>query len=146
MTHRRYGVEPGLSALAFFEHGHLLLAEFGQVGRDRVIDTHQPALVERERGHRRERLGHRGNAEDSVGRHLGAGVFVEVPKGAVVDELAAPCHRHHCARQAATLDVGQQHLVEIGKACGRHADGFGLGAGQRIGGLHNTNDSEQRER
>jgi hypothetical protein len=116
------------------QYRDLHLRELRQIGRDRVVDLHEAVLVQLQRADRDHGLGHRGDAEDGVGSHLGAGVLVEVAEGLEVDELAAARDGDHGAGQAALVDVGAQHLTDARQALRGHADRLRLGCRQGIRG------------
>jgi hypothetical protein len=62
--------EPGPRRSAFRRsHRHDRIPERGKVTLDRIVQQEAALLVEHQHGHARDRLAHRGDTEDRVGRH-----------------------------------------------------------------------------
>ena len=125
----------------------LLLLEGGDVFRHGVGQQQPAFLVERQRSHRDHRLGHRGDAEDRVGRHRRAGVLVTEADGLQIGDAALAGHQDHGARNAAALDVGAEDLRDAVQTLGREPDLFGLGRRQlrRERAARRDDDEQERE-
>ena len=113
---------------------HLLVLERGQVLVEAALERKAPLLVERERGHARHDLGHRGEVEDRVERHRRARGLVEMAVRLVVDEPAVARDGDHGARHPVRPDLAGEEGVDAREALLREAGLLGSDGGQGRGG------------
>ena len=110
----------------------LLRAEGRQELRDRIGQLHLAVLDEHHRRDRHERLRHRVDAEDGIGRHRCAARRIAMTHGRRVHELAAARDHHDGTGQLARVDLGLQRGADARQALGRHPHGFRRGGRQRL--------------
>src|SRR5439155_4468078 len=75
-------------------------------------------------GHRHDRLGHRGDAEDRIGGHRHLGLAVAKAEGIEHHDLAVTRNQHHRTRQLAPLHTFVDAIAEPLQACPEEADLF----------------------
>ena len=117
----RYGLDPPV-------HGgrdpHV--AETGQEARDRVVELEATLLVEHHDRDRGQRLRHRIDAHNRVGRHRLRPCDVGEAMLAGEGDLSPPHHRDLDARQLPVLDEAPHPDVDPIQAIRRQADAFRL--------------------
>ena len=119
------GVEPG--------NAHLEIRELGQILRDGIAQHQPPLFDEHHRGDRRERLGHRIEAEDRVLRHRRSRDGIALADALEVGDLPLAGHQGDGARVLATGYLGLHDLGRPREALGREPDFLGLGGRQAVG-------------
>ena len=91
---------------------HLGVRELRQVARHRMVQQNTPLLDQHHHGDAGDRLGHRGDAEQGVGRHRAALLAVRHPEGAQMGDLAAPGDQRRGSGHVAIVDVGTKEIVQ----------------------------------
>ncbi len=128
----RNGLDRAVSGKnALVQHGHAAVAELRQEALDRVGETQAACFPQQQPGHAGDRLGHRGDGEQSVARHRGALVGAEMADGLVEDQTAVARNGDDGAGELAGLDLGVQRGDDAGEAGGGDTDGFGGGGRER---------------
>ena len=110
--HRPNRLDQSERALISGSLQHLGVRELGQVAFHRVVQQNAALLHQHHHGDAGDRLGHRGDAEQGVGRHRAALFAVRHPEGAEVRDPAAPSDQHRCAGHVAVVHVGAEQIVQ----------------------------------
>ena len=109
----------------------LQVCKLRQILFDRIVETEAPLLDELHGRRRRDRLGHRGDAEQRVGRERAPGRDVRHTEGALIEHALAIGDERDHARHVLALNRATQRRVDA-RACRRilrpHRPG---GRGQR---------------
>ena len=90
---------------------HLAVGELGQQRVDGIVEPELALLDEDQRGDRRDRLGHRGDAEDAVAAHRLGLATSEVPGDAELDIVAARRQPRH-APHGVLFDMSCHHVPQ----------------------------------
>ena len=101
---------------------HAAVGQFWQEIVDRIVEP-ELALLDQDQGRRRrDRLGHRGDAEDGVAPHRGV-ALERLPADRLDMGLAAPAHQRHQAGHGAARDVGGESMVQARRSHLAHGAG-----------------------
>ena len=97
---------------------------------DGLVERDAALLEQHHEGDRRDRLGHRIDAEDGVVPHRDLALDIGEALHGAVGDLAAAVDQKLGARKASGVDVALfQVRIDPVQRCLGHADGFGRGGG-----------------
>jgi hypothetical protein len=97
-------------------NGDLKLSEYRDITRDRIGDEQFAFFRQHHRSDGGERLCHRCNAKDRIGRRGCARFAIAIAKGFQASDFSVPCNQHHGARDGARVDIRFQRIRQTRQA------------------------------